>query len=95
MAEFEETGQRNNCWLESLGENRCQSTDGGISLHLLQPPLIYQDENKVKKEKEADKTLPPLYKLIASKCYMDYAVYARLCGFKDYLKKKKDETLAV
>ena len=35
-----------------------------INLHLLEPLLIYQDENEVKKREVACETFPPVYKLI-------------------------------
>lgn len=90
MAELEETGEKDNWWIELLGEKKCQSTDSGISPHVSEPLLIYQDENELKKGEVAHKTLPPFYKLITSTCYMDYAMLTRPRGLKDYSKTKRD-----
>ena len=46
----------------------------GLASTSCSSPPIHWDENKVKKEQGADQSLPPLYKLIVSKCSMDYAV---------------------
>ena len=56
----------------------------------MEPLLIYQDENEVKKGEVARETFPPVYKLITSTCYMDYAMLTRPCGLYNYFKMKRD-----
>ena len=74
------------------GSNTTEHTQTAdlINLHLLEPLLIYQDENEVKKGEVACETFPPVYKLITSTCYMDYAMLTRPCGLYNYFKMKRD-----